>query len=102
VDDAVVLLVGEHGTDRVLREHQVDAGSGLEEDRVVVDLLDGGVEATDGPHAGSGLHLVAHVGGRLLLLLGGAGHQEHGPDEHDEGEEGQDIHGGIPSHDRAE
>ena len=43
----------------------------------------------------------AHVGGLLLLLLGRPGHQEHGPDEHDEREEGHETHGSeLPSHDR--
>ena len=47
VDDAVVLLVREDRADRVLRVGSVDAGRDLQEDRVLVDLLDGGVHAPD-------------------------------------------------------
>ena len=42
---------------------------------------------------GTRLHLVPHIDGLLLLLLGRPGHQEHGPDEHDEREEGHETHG---------
>src|SRR5690606_29549570 len=101
VDARLVLLVAEHGTDGVLGEQQLDARSGVEEDRVLIDLLDRGVHAPDGADAGTGLHLVPHLDGLLLLLLGRPGHQEHGPDEHNEREEGQETHGSeLPSHDR--
>lgn len=101
VDDAVVLVVGQDGTDGVLREEKIDAGSGVKEDRVLVDLLDRGVHAPDGADATAGLHVVPHARGLLLLLLGRAGHQEHGPDEHDEREEGHETHGSVlPSRDR--
>ena len=48
-----------------------------------------------------GCMLVAHLRGRCCLLLGRPGHQEHGPDEHDEREEGHETHGSeLPSFDR--
>src|SRR5690606_33555936 len=75
---------------------------GVEQDGVLADLLDRGVHAPDGADAGTRLHLVPHLDGLLLLLLGRPGHQEHGPDEHNEREEGQETHGSeLPSHDRA-
>ncbi|GAA3111557.1 hypothetical protein GCM10020254_67140 [Streptomyces goshikiensis] len=68
-------------------------GGHFEGDRVVTDLLHRGVHAADGADPGAGRHVVAHLRGRLLLLLRGAGHQEHRPDEHDEREECHEIHG---------
>src|SRR5919106_5351356 len=58
VDDAVVLVVGENGTDRVLREEQLDARTGVDENRVLVDFLDRRVHAPDRADATAGLHLI--------------------------------------------
>ncbi len=64
--------------------------------------LDRRVHPPDRADAGAGLHLVPHLDGLLLLLLGRSRHQEHGRDEHDEGEKGIGIHGTeFPSRDRA-
>src|SRR2546430_549672 len=94
---------GIYATVKEINEDTVllDTGAGVEEDRVLVDLLHRRVNPPDRADAAAGLQLVAHRGGLLLLALGRAGHEEHGPDEHDEGEENGDIHGTeFPSHDR--
>ena len=103
VDDAVVLLVVEDGADGVLREERVRR-RGPTSRRTVSSLTSLTVAymppmvRTPVPGCMS-LRICAAC---LLLLLGGPGHQEHGPDEHDEREEGHEYsRDGIPSHDRA-